>query len=49
MIREQLGRLHDTPFELADIKLKLDPQLMIPKSILNELTTPGAGRSAAQA
>jgi putative protease len=37
MIREQLGRLHDTPFELADIKLKLDPQLMIPKSILNEL------------
>ena len=34
--REQLGRLGDTPFELGELVLDLDP-VMVPKSVLNEL------------
>lgn len=37
MIIEQLGRLHDTPYELGKVELLVDLQLMIPKSVLNEL------------
>lgn len=37
LIREQLGRLGDTPFELTDLRAeRLDP-VMVPKSVLNDL------------
>ncbi|HZZ44913.1 MAG TPA: U32 family peptidase [Tepidisphaeraceae bacterium] len=34
--KEQLSRLGDTPYELADVTLDVDP-VMIPKSVLNDL------------
>jgi putative protease len=37
MLREQLGRLGNTPFELADLDVRLDGRMMVPKSRLNEL------------
>lgn len=37
MILEQLGRLHDTPYQLGKVELQVDLQLMLPKSVLNEL------------
>jgi U32 family peptidase len=37
LVREQLGRLGDTPFELAAIELDLPEAVMAPKSVLNEL------------
>jgi putative protease len=36
LLREQLGRLGDTPFELRDVKLTGDA-VMAPKSLLNDL------------
>ncbi len=36
-IREQLGRLGETPFELKDATLDLPPDAMVPKSVLNDL------------
>jgi putative protease len=36
-LREQLGRLGDTPFELADIKCRLPANVMVPRSVLNDL------------
>jgi putative protease len=36
-LREQLGRLGDTPFELADIESRLPPNAMVPRSVLNDL------------
>ena len=36
-IREQLSRLGETPFCLGTLKLQLPPNLMIPRSILNDL------------
>jgi len=37
LLREQLGRLGDTPYELADVQLTGDGSAMVPKSVLNEL------------
>lgn len=37
LLRDQLGRLHETPFELGTIKLELPGAVMVPKSVLNEL------------
>lgn len=37
MAREQLGRLGDTPFELGQVRLEVDPRAMVPKSVLNDL------------
>ncbi len=37
LLREQLGRLGDSPFELADIENNLPLGVMIPKSVLNDL------------
>lgn len=37
MLTEQLSRLHETPYVLGEIKIELPPQVMIPKSVLNEL------------
>ncbi|MBI1290705.1 U32 family peptidase [bacterium] len=37
VLREQLGRLGNTPFELRGVTLQLDGDLMVPKSRLNEL------------
>ena len=37
LLREQLERLGDTPFELSVMKSKLPPGIMIPKSVLNDL------------
>jgi putative protease len=37
LLREQLGRLGDTPFELAEVKAELPAEAMLPKSVLNDL------------
>ena len=37
LIREQFGRLGDTPFELGDVKLDVFEPVMVPKSVLNDL------------
>ena len=37
LLREQLGRLGDTPFELAGIELDMPEPVMAPKSVLNDL------------
>lgn len=36
-IREQLGRLGDTPYALDEVKIDLPGNVLIPKSVLNEL------------
>jgi putative protease len=36
-IREQLGRLGDTPFALADVEIDLAGDVMVPRSVLNDL------------
>jgi putative protease len=35
--RDQLGRLGETPFELAGVELDLPDAVMVPKSVLNDL------------
>jgi putative protease len=37
MVREQLGRLGDTPYELTDLDLSSSGAPMVPKSVLNDL------------
>ncbi len=37
LLHEQLGRLGDTPFELAGVHSELPPNAMMPKSVLNNL------------
>jgi U32 family peptidase len=37
LLREQLGRLGDTPFELGDVESTLPAEAMLPKSVLNDL------------
>lgn len=37
LVREQFGRLGETPFELGDVELALAGPVMAPKSVLNEL------------
>ncbi len=37
IVREQLGRLGETPFDLRDVKLDTDGRAMVPKSVLNDL------------
>ncbi|MFN4243224.1 MAG: DUF3656 domain-containing protein [Tepidisphaerales bacterium] len=37
VIREQLGRLGDTPFELGELTLDVSGGPMVPKSVLNDL------------
>jgi len=37
VLREQIGRLGDTPFELGELRADLDGGPMIPKSVLNDL------------
>jgi putative protease len=36
-LRDQLGRLGDTPFELADVEARLPANAMVPRSVLNDL------------
>ena len=36
-LREQLGRLGDTPFELAEVDCRLPAGAMVPRSVLNDL------------
>jgi putative protease len=36
-LREQLGRLGDTPFELAGVESRLPADVMVPRSVLNDL------------
>ena len=36
-IRDQLDRLGDTPFELADVRLDLADPVLVPRSVLNDL------------
>jgi putative protease len=42
-IREQLGRLGDTPFALGELAMELPPAVMIPRSVLNDLRRQAAG------
>ncbi len=37
VVREQLGRLGDTPFAIADVQIDVPPEAMVPKSVLNQL------------
>ena len=37
LVREQFGRLGETPFELAGVELRLSDAVMAPKSVLNDL------------
>lgn len=37
LVREQFGRLGDTPFELGQVELAVAEPLMVPKSVLNDL------------
>jgi putative protease len=37
LVREQFGRLGETPFELAAVELSLAEPIMVPKSVLNDL------------
>jgi putative protease len=37
MLREQLGRLGDTPYELGDLATDIAGEPMVPKSVLNDL------------
>jgi len=46
-IREQLGRLGDTPFELGELSLDIPESVMIPRSVLNDLRRRAAGDLAA--
>ena len=36
-IREQLARLGDTPFELADVRVEVPSGVLVPRSVLNDL------------
>jgi len=44
VLREQIGRLGNTPFELRGLKLELEGDVMVPKSRLNELRRRAAER-----
>jgi putative protease len=37
LLREQFGRLVETPFELAGVEIDLPEPVMVPKSVLNDL------------
>ena len=37
LLREQLSRLGDTPFELGALDCRLPSQAMVPKSVVNDL------------
>lgn len=37
LVREQFGRLGDTPFELGRIEMTVPEPIMVPKSVLNDL------------
>ena len=41
LLRDQLSRLGDTPFELRSIETDLPPDAMVPKSVLNDLRRQG--------
>jgi putative protease len=36
-VRDALGRLGDTPYELGTVTLELPPNVLVPKSVLNDL------------
>jgi putative protease len=44
VIREQLGRLNDTPFRLNDVTSSLPEHVMLPKSVLNDLRRQAIGQ-----
>ena len=45
-LREQLGRLGDTPFELGDLLVNLPAGVMLPRSVTNDLRRQAAGALA---
>lgn len=47
-MREQLARLGDTPFELAELELALPDGVMVPRSVLNDLRRRAASDLASQ-
>jgi putative protease len=46
--REQFGRLGDTPFELGEVLIELPPEVMVPKSVLNQLRREAVEKLIAQ-
>ncbi|MBA4187776.1 MAG: peptidase U32 [Planctomycetaceae bacterium] len=46
-IREQLTRLGDTPFELSCVAVNLPPQVLVPRSVLNDLRRQAANELVA--
>jgi putative protease len=47
-VRQQLGRLGDTPFELGTVTLDLPAGVLVPKSVLNDLRRQAAADLSAQ-
>jgi len=47
-IREQLGRLGDSPFALAECAINVPPNAMVPKSVLNDLRRRAAAELTAK-
>jgi putative protease len=47
-VREQLSRLGDTPFELGEVTVELPANVMVPRSVLNDLRRQVAGELAAR-
>jgi U32 family peptidase len=45
-IREQLGRLGDTPFSLGEVAVELPAGVLVPRSVLNDLRRQAAGELA---
>ena len=45
-LREHLGRLGDTPLELAGVESRLPADVMVPRSVLNDLRRQAVGRLA---
>jgi len=48
-LRDQLGRLGDTPFELGALAVELPAAVMVPRSVLNDLRRRAAGELAGRA
>ncbi|HWB11520.1 MAG TPA: DUF3656 domain-containing protein [Pirellulales bacterium] len=44
LVREQFGRLGDTPFELSAVEVSVTEQVMVPKSVLNDLRRQGVAQ-----
>jgi U32 family peptidase len=44
LVREQFGRLGETPFELAKVELRVSDPVIVPKSVMNDLRRQAVSR-----